>query len=49
MNCSGTIRINSVGAIFVGLVVVLIVYFNFGQSKESILVTGLRPILGLFA
>ena len=37
MNCSGTVRINPVGAIFIGLVVILIVYFNFGQSGESIL------------
>jgi len=37
MNCSGTVRVNPVGAIFITLVVVLIVYFNVGQNHESIL------------
>jgi hypothetical protein len=36
MNCSGTVRLNPIGAIFITLVVLLIVYFNFGSNNESV-------------
>jgi hypothetical protein len=36
MNCSGTVRLNPIGAIFITLVVILIVYFNFGSNNESV-------------
>lgn len=37
MNCSGTVRLNPVGTVFVILVVFLIVYFNFGNNNGPIL------------
>ena len=37
MNCSGTVRINPIGALLIGVVIILIVYFNFGNNNiESI-------------
>ena len=36
MNCSGTVRLNPIGAIFITLVVILIVYFNFGSNNDSV-------------
>ena len=36
MNCSGTVRLNPLGAIFITVVLILIVYFNFGDKNESV-------------
>jgi len=37
MNCSGTVRLNPWGALFIGLLIFFVVYFNMGNSGSTLI------------